>query len=162
MAARDVIFAAVVLLAVGITGLVGHYALNSAVDEMMTNTVVASSQPTLDTLGMARGISDRADYLFLALFIGLTLGIMVTAWLVGGHPIWMIAFLVVIFVAVVLSAMLSNVWAEVATHVTLAPSVSSFSNTAHILGNLPWYIAGMGFMGLVVMFGKPFIMGDEY
>lgn len=162
MAARDVMFAGVLLLGLGIMSLVGHYAVNSAVDTMMTNSVIQASTPTTDTLGYAKGLSQKADYIFVVVLIAIALGILVTGWLVGGHPIWMVAFICVVLIATVLAAILSNVWDSVSAANMLSGSLQYFPKTDNILNHLPLYIGAIGLMGMVVMFGKPYMAGDEY
>lgn len=157
MTASDVVVIAVTLFALGIGFFVVHSILTTTVDTMVANTSVINASETAS--GMFQTVkvtADRMDYFILAVFIGSVLALIITAWFIGGNPIFMFVYFIVVILAVLLSMLMSNIWEDVSTASVFGTTVSSFPITNHILGLLPFYITIVGFIGMVAMFAKPY------
>jgi len=158
--ARDIMLIAVIFFGLAIAVFVLYYFSQTSVDQMLDVPVINDSAPTRSALNALSDTSLRFDYLMLGLFIGLTLGVMIGGWLVGGHPIFMFIYFMVVLVAVAASAVFANVWESVSQASVFGASISAFPITNHILSYFPMYIAIIGILGLIVMFAKPFVSGD--
>lgn len=155
MAADDVVKIMVVVFALGLAFLATHFMINESVDRMLNVSAFNESAGSKAALEDTQGLMERLDWVVFAIFMGLVLGLMITSWLVAGNPIFMFFYFLVLVIVVVVSAPVSNVWETVSSTGVLAASASSFPVTNHLLGNLPWYVAVVGFVGVVVMFAKP-------
>jgi len=158
---RDIILIAVVVFSMGLVAFILHFTANTAVTKMLDVPTINESESTRTALESFDEYVDRFDYIIFALFIGLTLALIVTGWVVGGHPIFMFLYFIVVTIGVVLSAMFANVWEQVSQASAFGTTVTSFPLLNHILNNFPIYIAVIGIVGLIVMFAKPFIAGNE-
>jgi hypothetical protein len=157
MAASDVIMIAVVLFIFAIGFFVMHYAVNTTINSMLNIPEINSSNATATALQGAKALTNRMDYVIFGLFIALLLSLLITSWFISGYPIFMFIYFIVTVLAVVFSTILSNVWETVSTDITtFSTTVNSFPITNHLLNNLPIYIAIAGFVGIVVMFAKPY------
>lgn len=94
-----------------------------------------------------------------SIFIGLILAFIITAYFIGGNPIFMFIFFIVIVIVVSISAIFSNTWEDITTMSIFGTTLSNFPITAHIITNLPYYMAIIGFIGIVMMFIRPFTDG---
>lgn len=160
MTASDVVGIAVTLFALGIGFFVMHSVLNTTVDTMVANTSVINASTTASSMFQTvKDTSDRMDYFILAIFIGMILALIITAWFVGGNPIFMFVYFIVVILAVLLSMLMSNIWEDVSSASVFGTTISSFPITNHILGLLPFYITIVGFIGMVTMFAKPYLRG---
>lgn len=155
MAAQDVILVAVILFTLTTGGFITFFAANTVVDKMVNITAINHTDAAVDALQSTKTASNRIDYLTLALFIGLTLGIIITGFLIGGHPIFMAIYFIVVVIGVVLSAVLSNVWESFTGASIFGNTITSFPISNHLLSNLPLYVAVVGIIGIIVMFAKP-------
>lgn len=155
MAAQDIILVAVVLFTLTIGGFVTFFAANTVVDKMINITAINSSSAAVDALQGTKTASNRIDYLTLALFIGLSLGIIITGFLIGGHPIFMGIYFIVVVIGTLLSAILANVWEDATGASIFGNTITSFPISNHILTHLPVYVAVVGIIGLIMMFAKP-------
>lgn len=156
VAARDVIVMAVVLFAVGLGLFIIHFFTNTAVDSMLGVSQINSSQDTFDSLTSVKtDVTSRFDYLVFAFFIGFILLIIILGWIIGGNPIFMFVFFILVLSGVLISMLLANVWEDVSQSDGLVESLSSFPITNHILLNLPVYISIVGVLAIIVMFAKP-------
>lgn len=155
--ARDVVLIAVILFSIGIGMFMIHSLFNTAVDKMLVTPVINESSAASSALSSAKSLSDRFDYIFFGLFIGLVLALMITSWFIGGNPVFMFVYFIVVIIAVVLGTIMSNVWDSVSTASVFGVTVASFPLTNHILLYLPYYMSVIGILGIIVMFAKPYI-----
>jgi hypothetical protein len=153
---RDVLFIGVALFAIGTALLISHFAFNQVIIGMQNNSVVNSSNATMEALNGARSVTNMWDYLIFGFFIGLVLALIITAYFIGGNPIFLFAFFLVVVIGVVLASVLSNAWDSISSTPPLSGSLASFPLTNHLIQNLPIYIAVIGFIGMIAMFAKPF------
>jgi hypothetical protein len=158
---RDVLFIIAIVFVFGIAFLIIHFTASTMVDNMLNVPQINASSEVRSNLEGINTAMDRLDYIILAVFVGLTIGLLITGWLVGGHPIFMAIYFVVVVFAVIISAFMANVWEDVSVASVLGTTVNSFPVTNHLLLNLPLYAAIIGGLGLIAMFAKPFIQGGQ-
>jgi hypothetical protein len=156
MAARDVLFASIVLFIFAIGFFVVYFAINTTITQMNAIPEINQSTDAVDVFNSVSTMTGRLDYVIFGLFVALTLGIIVTGWFVGGITIFMILYIIVIIIGVAMAAIMANVWETVSTAVQFGTTVLAFPITNHLLLNLPYYVSVMGFIGLLVMFAKPY------
>ena len=140
MAARDVLFASIVLFIFAIGFFVVYFAINTTITQMNAIPEINQSTDAVDVFNSVSTMTDRLDYVIFGLFVALTLGIIVTGWFVGGITIFMILYIIVIIIGVAMSAIMSNVWETVSTAVQFGTTVLAFPITNHLLLNLPYYV----------------------
>ena len=70
---------------------------------MLNITTINESAAAKESLGMVSTISNRLDYVVFGLLVALILGIMITGWFVGGNPIFMFIYFIVVVISVILS-----------------------------------------------------------
>lgn len=157
--ARDVIMIAVLVFVFAIGFFVIYYATKEVTTAMLSIPAVNASQATIDALEGSRDVADQMDYVVFGLFIGLILALMITGWFIGGNPIFMGIYFIVIVLAVVFSTILSNVWETTTQASIFGTTINGFPITDNIMSNLPLYMAVIGFLGIVVMFAKPYFAG---
>jgi hypothetical protein len=88
-------------------------------------------------------------------FIALSLALLITGWFVGGNPLFMFVYFIVVVLATVAAGVLAWFWEQFSQASVLAASLASFPITDHLVSNLHIYIAVLGVVGMVVMFAKP-------
>lgn len=155
MAFRDVALVGVVVFALGIGFLSLHYMFNTSVDAMLATEQINESSSAVDVFGSAKAVTERLDWVVFGIFMGLVLAMLISAWFIPGHPIFMFVYFVAVLVIVVVGAVLSNAWDTFSGTVPIDSSKSSFGITNHLLNNLPLYLSVAGFLGMVILFGKP-------
>lgn len=157
MAAEDVMLICVVLFAVGIGLFAIHLVINTSYNGMISVGTINESNATVSAFEGLPTLASRLDYVFLGLFIGLIFGLIITGWFIGGHPIFMFLYFIIILVAVCIAPIFSNTWETVSQASVFGTTIAAFPITNHILLKLPYYIAVIGFLGVVVMFAKPYM-----
>lgn len=154
--ARDVLMFGILIFAIAIGLFVINFIMTSAIDAMTSTSEINASNETVTVLEATKTSTlNRLDLFVLALFIGLVLAIIISGWLVGGHPIFMFLYFIVVIIGVIVSAFLSNVWETFTQSATFGTTIANFAISNNILLNLPIYTTVIGFIGIIVMFAKP-------
>jgi hypothetical protein len=100
-------------------------------------------------------VTSRSDYLFGVFLFGLLLSLIITAWFIAGNPLFMFLYFLFIVIGVILSAIFSNVFQTVVAQAIFGATINSLPIINHVLNFLPYYVALSGFIGMIIMFGKP-------
>ena len=160
--ARDIIFFAIVIFTFGIGFFVVDYMINTSVDKLLENEQINGTAGTVTALEGMKTTALRMDYVVFGLFIALILGMIITAWFVGGHPIFMFIYFLVVVIGVVISTVLANTWEHITQNITVfGTTIQNFTITNNIIINLPIYVGILGFIGLIVMFTSSSMKGEQ-
>jgi len=157
MAARDVVLIGVMVFALATALFVTNFASREVTSRMMGISAINQSDAAMEALAGSEAVTDRMDYVVFGVFIGLVLALLITGFLIGGNPIFMFIYFIVVVISVVLSTVLANVWEEITQQAIFGTTVSSFPISNNLMLNLPIYMAVVGFFGMVIMFAKPYI-----
>lgn len=156
MTASDVVLIGVLVFAAAI----GLFAIFAAVNPMlnsMQHSAINESGTAVEALQGTQTMLGKLDYLVLGVFLALVLSLIITSWFIGGNPLFMFIYFIVITLAVIVSAILSNVWETMSGASVFGTTISNFSIANHLMSYLPYYIGVVGFIGIMVMFAKPYV-----
>lgn len=153
--ATDVLFIAATVTFLAIGFFVIHYVIGKATDNIITNPSVNTSSEAVAAFNSMKTVTNRLDYVIFALFMGLSLALIITGYFIYGYSVFMFFYIIVNMIAVGLSAVFSNIWETFASDPTLNSSLSSFPITSNLMAYLPYYVGIVGFIGIIVMFAKP-------
>jgi len=160
MSARDVIVISALTFVTAIIIYIIAFSGNAVIQRMILTPGVNESAGAVRALEGTQRTILRFDYVVFGVFIGLTLSLIITGWFVAGNPIFSFIYFLVIVFAVAISAILSNVWQEMTSQVTLNTLLYSFPISNQLMVHLPLYTTIIGFIGLIVMFAKPNLVGQ--
>jgi hypothetical protein len=160
--AVDIILAVVILFIFAIGAFIMRYSSHLVVESLINTTgwQETVNDSNINITAVMTQSTEQAgqslDKVIMGVFVGLLIGLIVTSWLVGGHPIFLVFYLIMVILGTVFATILSDVYYEI-THMTMFGNLvfTDFPLTEHILHYLPIYIAIFGIVGLVIMFGKP-------
>ena len=129
----------------------GNIADTFMVTEELNDTQV---QPIWQSL---KDLTARFDYIILVIFIALSLAMMVSAYLVGGNPLFTLFYFIGVIIIVIVSSLISNIWATISLKEPISSyALASFGITDHLLTFLPVYISIIGVFGLLLTFVRPY------
>ena len=161
MAARDVVLIGALVFTFAIGFFIIHFVMNTTVDSMISIGEINESDAAVSQFEGIKDMTDRLDYVVFGLFIGLVLALIITGWFVGGNPIFMFIYFIVVVIGTVVSFVLANVWETVSNSAQFGTTILSFPLSNNLMLNLPIYMAVVGFVGIVVMFAKPYFGGEQ-
>ena len=157
MAARDVLMIGVLLFSFAIGFFVINFMMGNVVDSMTNISALNETEGFVSSMEGITKVTGRLDYVIFGLFIGLILSLLITGYFIGGNPIYMFIYFIVVTITVVISTFLANVWEQVSETAVFGTIIAAFPLTNNIMRNLPIYMAVIGFIGLVAMFAKPYM-----
>lgn len=156
---RDVVLASIMLFAIGISFVIIYFIADTTVDNLILNPEINASSQSVTSFKSIEKIQSRMDYIFLMMFVGLTLGIIITSWFVSGNPVYLFVFFIILIIGVVISAILANVWDDIGIKAPIfATARANLPITTHILNYLPYYVSILGVLSMITMFAKPYVM----
>lgn len=159
MSLTDVAITVVIIFALAIAFFGTHFMLGQTVDRIVNVTVINESNKSAAAFSSVKTLTNKFDYLLFITFMGLALLILISGWFIAGNPIMMFIYFIVNVIIVVISTFLANTWEYVTQASIFGLTINNFPITNHIMLYLPYYTVGLAFLGMVVMFGKPFVTG---
>lgn len=95
------------------------------------------------------------DWVFLAVFIGLMIQMLVFSFATRVNIAFFWIFILVGIIILIVGVMLSNIWQGIAENPEFATTILRFPITNTILGtSFPMVVVGFLFLGMIVLFGK--------
>lgn len=161
MASRDVLMVGVILFMLAIGFFVIYNIANTVTNRMMGIAAINESAAAVSALQGSQKVTAQMDYVIFGVFIGLVLAIIITGWFIGGNPIFMSIYFLISIIGVVISTVFANTWETVSQSSIFGTDVAAFPITNNLMLNLPIYMAVIAFLGLVVMFAKPYFGGQS-
>lgn len=161
MAARDIVLIGVLLFVFAIGFFVLHFVTSTMTSSLIDVPIINESANTVGVFEGTQQMTENFDYLILSIFIAFILGLIITGWFIGGHPLFMFIYFIFIVISVIISTVLSNVWETITAEAAFGTTIASFTVTNNIMSSLPIYMSIIGFIGLIVMFAKPYMMGGQ-
>lgn len=137
------------------------YSYGEVVDRLVNNTQINSSAAAVQAFQESKALTERLDYVSVVLLFGLILAIIITGWFVGGNQLFAFIYFLVLVILIMASAILSFVWHQVSTKGMFALTLTKFPISNFLLDNFPMVITIIGFIGMMVMFAKPYFQGDQ-
>ena len=93
------------------------------------------------------------DTLVVFVVIGLTLGLLVTSWVLPSHPVFVVVNIIGIFVLVLVSAVLANTYGEIKESGIFAEG-GDYDNIDFIMTKLPWICVVITVLSSIVLYTK--------
>lgn len=157
---RDIIIIAIVLFAIGISLTfivkIGHN-INT---QLLNVPIINDTVEARSVIQHADIAINSSDYLYLALFIGFFISIIIFGYLVGGTTIMAPIYFIIVILFTFVSTIIQMAWVEVANHSELVSTVAQLPITNYILSHLAYFMAIFGLVGIVSMYAKPYISSD--
>lgn len=133
--------------------------VNTGVGAILSHSEINESAAAAQQFQNVVDQTSKYDYMFFMMFVGLIILTLITSWFIGGHPIFMFLYILVGIIMVVIAPALSNTWEDITVSGgAFGTTIAGFPMTNHILLNLPFYIAVIAFIGMVIMFAKPVLV----
>jgi hypothetical protein len=152
---RDILVVAIILFVVALTTvfsvMVGHK-VNS---EILNVQVVNDSAEAVEVIESVDRAINMSDYVYLALFIGFFISVVMFGWFVGGTPIMAPIYFFIVVFFVFISIILQLTWIDIVSSSELISTVAVLPITNFLMSHLGYFMSVFGLVGILVMFAKP-------
>ena len=95
------------------------------------------------------------DYVFLTVFIGVVLGILIISFVLATQPVFFFVFMLVVVVLGALAGYIANAFDEIILNPLIGASAGSFPILSFIMSNYLLFIVVTIMLMLVVFYAKP-------
>lgn len=149
---QGVVIAIVSLFALSLFILV-FLRINTDISDAMQDSALADIDKANASIAKTRALpQDKADYIFLGVFIALVIGILITGYFATAHPIFIIFYLLGLVIVGVVSGVLQYTWETFSTNSELLSYVSFMPVANWIMTNLVMLTVIIGFLGVVMLY----------
>lgn len=152
--AADVTFMMIFVTGLALVTVLAVY-LNAEVSDAFIDSGLmtpAAEQAINDTRAAFDG--GIMDNVFLIVFAGMVLSIVILAFMINVHPAFAIVYIIVSIINTLVAVPLANMYYEYRTNAILAGASSGFTIQNHIMGNLPIYILVVSIIVGVATYAK--------
>lgn len=150
-----VIVVALVLLLFIVSWMVGWGMLTDAVTSISTTDAsgVNISQAGADVFGQIDTGLEVWHWAVSAIIFAMFLAIFISNFLIKAHPVFLIAYILIVIVAIIFAVVISNAYeATILTNQVLSDELDEFTGVNFIFLNLPIWITIIGFLGAIFLF----------
>jgi len=147
------LFLAVAFIAF-ISAKVGNDVIGGIQSSGVTNYSTATGAVVNDTLTAGIETSQMGDVVFLILFAGYILSLVITSLATNFHPAFFFIFVILSLLGVVVSAPVSNAYVEFSQSPEFSSWVSTFPITDMVMSNLPFVIMLISGILMLVTYAK--------
>ena len=151
--AIDVILLVILLFGFALSGIFTNIIATDINTAIQNDTSISTEGKTLmqeHTTSFPNLVND----LFLFVFIGLWIVMLITAWYADTNPIFLIFTILLLVIVTVVGMNISNTYQEIIADVDVMTSADMFPNINLIMSNLATVIVVIGFSVVLVLFGK--------
>ena len=152
---RDILVFSIILFIIGLAVVMSNYISHSIALSIINSTTISSNPYANATMTAGNAAINMGDYIYLGLFIGLLLFIIVSAWFVSDYPIFAPIYFFGLVIVVFVSYVLQGSWLNFLTNSVMGSTALNLPITSFILSNLCYFTAVAGLIGLVLIYGKP-------
>jgi len=147
----DIVFIGIVLLFFGMIALIG-LTVSSGINDRIQDSNVFNANGKVATNQIVKSYTNGMDNAFLFFTIGISLVTLVLAALVRIHPIFIPFFFIGLIFVIIISAILSNIYQEMAADPNLLAAAGELTFITNILSILPMIIGVFGIFLMIVMY----------
>lgn len=135
------------------------YLGNTLEDELRDNadklntTDMSGDELITETFGAVTRSYSALPWITFAFIMAYVLGILVSGYFITvKSPVFFVPYIIMVIVAVIVSAPISNVYEEIIHNSTLESTFSLFTASNYIFANLPIWVAVVGIFAGIIMF----------
>ena len=92
---------------------------------------------------------------WLIVFVGLLIGLMVTSYMMPTNPIFVPVFIIMLITSVIVGVALSNTYEQIYNEATFNSISTTQTLVYFVMSNLPYLAFIVGIIGIIVTFAKP-------
>ena len=157
---EDVIFITIIISIFAIFVLVVAYVMPQITDKIR-DSPIGDNAASASALDYSDTLSAKLNVVFLIVFVGLLMGMLVSAFLIEAHPIFIPIFIIFLGFAVFAGVIMSNVYEKFAENSELAATALQNTYVGAVLDNYVLVIIVVGVLSMILTFGKSRLFGGR-
>ena len=105
-------------------------------------------------LSTADDLTTRLDPIFLFIFVGLLMGMLISSFLIESHPVFIPIFIFLLAFSLILGGIMSNVYEEFIDNAILNATAGDQTYTNAIMDNYVLVLLGVGILSMIIIFAR--------
>jgi len=158
---EDAIFAAIIIVLLGIGGLTAVYTYDAFYDQVV-NMSVFNNTPAQTAFAAGQTVNDSWDWLILVVLVGFAIGVLIIGYFLDASSIFMPIFIILMIVGIIVAGIMQYTWekfSDIAMFSTI--KTANFPITDHIISNLAVYFTIIAVLAMTATFAKTRGEGDR-
>jgi Na+/glutamate symporter len=152
--ALDTILAVATIFGLVVFALVVVYTYDRFIDTA-ENTTMNDTVIAMNAMKEIQTVNLMWDYVILSILIGFTIAMIILGYFIDVHTVWFPIFVIVMLVGVLVSAVLSYTWDQIAdTTIFAATKAAYFPISTHVMNNLVLYYCIIAGLALIATYAK--------
>lgn len=151
---EDLFFLIIMLIGLGIFIIVLACVIPMVTDGMRQTAMNDSAEVRAALLNSDEISGQRLDGIYLIVFGGLVISIIISSFLIDSHPIFIPIFIILFAFAVVVGVIMENVYEEFVENSVLNQTASTQTIQIAVTNNLIPILVGVGVICMIIIYGK--------
>lgn len=149
----DILFFIIIVAGLAIFILIVQYVVGE-VSEGLLNSPLNTSSEAVAALNYGINLTHSFDYIWLTIFVGLILGVLISSVLIDVHPIFIPIWILLMAISIIVGVVMNNVYAEFVANETFnaTSDLNPFANA--IISNYILVIIGVAILSMILIFAK--------
>lgn len=149
----DLFFFVVIVVVLAIFFIIINFVSTSVTNELK-ETELNQSALALRALNYQSQLTAQFDYVFLIIFIGLIMGILISSFLIHVHKVFLPVYIILFIIAILIGVIMNNVYDKFITNTSLAATSTLHPFANAIINNYVLVLIGVGILSMILIFGK--------
>jgi hypothetical protein len=149
----DIAFVLVAILGTAIFLLIAGYIFPRITAQMKTSQLGNNSY-SVAALNSTDDIASRFDYLYIIIFVGLSISVLVSSFFIDSHPILIPIYIIALGLLVIFAVVSEHVYEAFENSDTFSATASTHPMTNYIMSHLVMIAIGLGVLSMILIFSK--------
>jgi hypothetical protein len=151
----DVAFLLVAILGIAIFILIVGYIFPQITGAIKTNSPIGNNTASVAALDSSDNIISRFDYIFLTIFVGLSISVLISSFFIDSSPILIPVYIIALGILIIFAVVAENIYESFAESATFAATAATHPITNYVMSHLIMVAIGVGVLSMVLIFAKP-------
>lgn len=156
----DVFFLVVTITGLAIFILIVSHVTPKITDGLKEMDGLNKTNESKEALDAVEENNNKLDGILLFIFVGLIIGIFITAFLIDSHPVFVVVYIFLLGFSVLIGVIMNKVYESFYNSETLNETARELTFTTAILNNYVPIIIGVGIITMIIIFAKPKQQGN--
>jgi len=156
----DVFFVIVTIVGLAIFILIMSHVTPKITDGLKEIDELNETNSSRQALDAVEENNNKLDGILLFVFVGLIIGIFITAFLIDSHPIFVPIYIFLLGFAVLIGVIMNKVYESFYNSEVLNETARELTFTTAILNNYVPIVIGVGIITMIIIFAKPKQQGN--
>jgi len=150
----DVAFLLVAVLGLAIFILIVGYVFPQITSQIGASDV-GNNTASMTALNSSDNVTARFDGIFLIIFIGLAISVLITSFFIESSPILIPIYVIALGLLIIFAVVVENIYESFANANTFIVIAESHPITQYIMSHLVMIAIGVGVLSMILIFAKP-------